>query len=276
MNTHAPLKPAAKANLRLAALLAAACLAATASAQTDLGPAAGSQAEAVSLVLRIPDTAGFQAFINGTVSAGSPQFRRFLTVGQFAARFAPRPQEVRSVIGSLEAAGIHVTDIASNGLVLRATGTVDALNRYFGVSIHQFQTTGRRYHAPLNRPRLPPAIAGSVLVVVGLSNQPVYVSRVRRVAVEPGATASAAPRLTGVATGVPGSFTVGDVARLYQVTPLYAIGVKGAGRTIGIATLATFDPADAYGYWSAIGLGVKPNRITEVPVDGGAGSAGSE
>ena len=54
---------------------------------------------------------------------------------------------------------------------------------------------------------------------------------------------TAAPTLpTGgvIATGVPGDYTVGDVANIYNINPLYAANIDGQGRTVGIATLADF------------------------------------
>src|SRR5581483_6735172 len=74
---------------------------------------------------------------------------------------------------------------------------------------------------------------------------------------------------SGTASGVPQQYTVGDVANFYDVNPLYRAGVQGRGQTIGIMTLANFNTADAYSYWSDIGLNVQPNRITKVLVDGG-------
>ena len=61
--------------------------------------------------------------------------------------------------------------------------------------------------------------------------------------------------------------TVKDLAAKYNINPLYAKGLTGAGKTIGIATLATYDQADAYAYWAALGLAVDPTRITDVVVD---------
>ena len=82
-------------------------------------------------------------------------------------------------------------------------------------------------------------------------------------------TPAVLPATGTTATGVPGSYTVGDVAKLYDVNPLYDRHVDGTGRTVGIATLANFNPADAYTYWSLIGLDVPADRITQVHVDGG-------
>jgi len=69
----------------------------------------------------------------------------------------------------------------------------------------------------------------------------------------------------------PGFWTVADFARLYDVQPLYQGGVTGQGRTLGIVTLASFTPSDAFAYWKAVGLTVDPSRIQIVNVDGGPG-----
>jgi kumamolisin len=71
------------------------------------------------------------------------------------------------------------------------------------------------------------------------------------------------------ASGVPGEYTVGDVANFYNINPLYQRGVVGKGSTVAIVTLSNFYPSDATAYWSDIGLKTKPNRITQVHVDGG-------
>ena len=55
-------------------------------------------------------------------------------------------------------------------------------------------------------------------------------------------------------TGNPSGFlTVTDFANHYDVQPLYNRGVTGSGRTLGIMTLASFTPSDAFAYWSALG-----------------------
>ena len=71
------------------------------------------------------------------------------------------------------------------------------------------------------------------------------------------------------ASGIPGDYTVGDVANFYNINPLYQRGVVGKGSTVAIVTLSNFYPSDATAYWSDIGLTTKPNRITQIHVDGG-------
>jgi len=256
----------------------AALLALPSRAATDLGLKPGSDVMNVSLSLKIHDQDKLEAFINSTVTAGDPQYHQFLTVDQFTALYAPSVAEVAQVQTRLEAAGIHVSDVAANRLLIKATATVDALNRYFGISIHEFSAPAQRFHAPTSSPSIPNEISASVLAVAGLSTKAKFTTHKKRaqepLSIQTGTQAPLANNGTG--TGVPGQFTVGDVARLYQVQPLYKAGLDGRGRTIGIATLATFDQADAYTYWNQIGLKVKKNRITEVAVDGGAGPDGAD
>src|ERR1700750_2928107 len=78
----------------------------------------------------------------------------------------------------------------------------------------------------------------------------------------------AAPPPAAAATATPGAWTVADLAAKYNVNPLYAKGLSGAGRTIGIATLATYNQSDVFAYWNALGLAVDPARITDIYVDG--------
>ena len=63
-----------------------------------------------------------------------------------------------------------------------------------------------------------------------------------------------------------------DFADYYDVNPLYSKGIQGQHRTLGIVTLASFTPGDAFTYWNELGLAVDPNRITVVNVDGGPGA----
>jgi subtilase family serine protease len=76
----------------------------------------------------------------------------------------------------------------------------------------------------------------------------------------------------GTPADEPGEFTVKDFASLYDVNPLYAKGINGSGRTIGILTFASFRPSDAIAYWQYAGVKVKPNRLTIVNVDSGPGA----
>lgn len=242
----------------------------------DLGPSDATQTVTASIILKMHNPSGLQDFIQATVTPGNPRYRQFLSVGQFINQYAPSNAQIHQIINYLQAYGLVVNEVYADNLLLKVTGTVAQFNNMFSTSIHDYSESGRRFHAPKKPPKVPSPLADSVLAIAGLSTQ-MAAHPLSMVAPqldgEPGATV-VLPK-NGTATNEPGSYTVGDVANRYDVTPLYAKGITGRGQTIGIATLANFNPDDAYTYWNTIGLKTKPARIQQVHVDGG-GDLGSD
>ena len=217
-----------------------------------------------------------EGLLNSIYTKTDPNYRRFLTAEEFAARFGPAQASIERVTRHLQAAGFTVAQTTPSHLSV--TGSISAFEREFGVSLHTFEVSATpdsvayRFRAPRTAARIAPAIAKDVEAVIGLDNRP----RLRpmnhralstsRVKVE---HASSAPNTPDP----PGEWTVVDLAQYYDVTPLYGKGISGKNRTVGIVTLAAFTPSDAFYYWNTVlGLTVDPHRITIVNIDGGPGS----
>jgi kumamolisin len=256
----------------LAAVLSTATFAGQGPKARDLGrlSAVSSEQVTATVALNLRNAGQIDATVAALYNRASPQFHQFLTPAEFQARFAPSAASVDKVVSALKHEGLSVQVV--NGTLLQVAGSAAAVERAFGVELHQFQAGANVFHAPVGAQRLPPAIASDVAGVVGLDTRPRYTPRLHR--------APAAVRQHLTPTGVsnvnatpdaPGEWTVKDFAQYYNVNPLYARGITGAGRTIGIVTLASFTPSDAFAYWSSLGLKVDPNRITVVKIDGGAG-----
>ena len=77
------------------------------------------------------------------------------------------------------------------------------------------------------------------------------------------------PRYSNLATCL--ELEVGCRVDYYDVGPLYKEGIEGKHQTIGIVTLASFTPSDAFAYWNSLGLQVASKRIKIVQIDGGSG-----
>jgi kumamolisin len=255
----------------------------------DLGASNPAQAMNVTLVLGVHDQTGLENYVYSTVTRGNPAFHRFLTTAQFADRYGATRDDIARVQAFVKQQGLTQVELLPNHLAIKVSGTVGQFDAAFHTSIHDYRNSdGTTFHQPNATPILPAALSGTLVVASGLSSEARYRSH-RMKAIEPPqqgpsaqALARAAPAKACMgnptATCTAGEFTVGDVANRYNINPLYRVGVNGKGSTIGIATLANFVPADAYAYWSDIGLPVKPNRITQVHVDGGgplSGPAGS-
>jgi subtilase family serine protease len=268
-----------------------ASFAAGGSAPADLGASNANQKVNVTLVLGLHNQAALESYIYSTVTQGNPSYHRFLTTDQFADRYGATADEISKVQAFIKQQGLTQVQLLPNHLAIQVSGTIGQFNKAFQTSVHDYRAVdGSTFHRPSKALTLPSALSGTLVLASGLNSEPHFRSH-RVTALEPpqsnsqanalARSATAAPAVTPctgnpTATCTPGHFTVGDVANRYNVNPLYNAGVNGKGSTIGIATLADFVVDDAYVYWSDIGLPVKPNRITKVPVDGGGPLSGPD
>jgi kumamolisin len=229
----------------------------------------GNTPETVSFILKARN----QGALEASVSAGMPG--GYLSVAQFARRYGQPQSNVSALEKYLAGFGITTTALP-DGLDVTATGTADQFNAALSVQQHSFvvpavparhgqpRRPAIRIHGTKQTPLLPRNIGNFVLSILGLTNYPTFGS----LAVHTPAIAKSA-RPADVQTG---SLTPEDFASRYNLNPLYAKGATGAGRTIGIVTLASMNASDPEFFWSnVLGISTKPNRITLDNVDGGAG-----
>jgi subtilase family serine protease len=228
----------------------------------------------VALKLHNPQAA--ETMLTHVSTPGDALYRHFLTLAQFQTRFGPTDADVATVTAALTAYGLTVERVSTT--TLHVTGTQSAIERAFQVSLHQFNVAATKaaaaysFHAPAQPATLPPAIAGLVHGVFGLSDRPVFAPHLRHASgqlrpasVKPAVSSASKP------PDPLGFWTTVDFGDYYDVKPLYKAGITGAGQTIGIATLASFTPSDAYTYWYAAGIKVPAKRVRVYNVDGGAG-----
>jgi len=256
--------------------LSTASLAASPQTSTDLGATTNNQSVKVTLVLKLHNQASLENYIQRSVTPGDPLYHQFLTTAQFADRYGATASEIARVQAFLKQQGITSTTVTSNHLAIEATGTISQFSAAFQTSVHDYQSAnGRHFHRPSTQPVIPSVIADTLLSTAGLNTDVKLhpnIARADRIGafkLPSKSTAFAQAKGNGTATGIPEQYTVGDVANFYNINPLYQAGINGKGSTIGIVTLAAFQPSDAYAYWSMIGLPVKANRITVIPIDGG-------
>ena len=269
----------------LTTLSAALCLAglstqpaqAAADAATDLGAAPDTDSKDIMITLAVPDRAALEAFVASTVDPRSPNFHKFLKPDEFAARFGQSQAVIDRVTTNLATQGIAVTKVYGNKLVLAAHGNNAQLAAAFSAPIHAFATDAGGFQKPVGRVAIPAVLQDVVTHVSGLSTQPVYRPHARRVPAE--ATSlqlSAADPSAAPVEGTPGTYSVNDLAKQNNITPLYAQGINGTGTTLGIMTFATFKPADVGAYWAWAGQSGDTTRITTINVSTGQTASGAD
>jgi kumamolisin len=226
----------------------------------------------VSIILTARNQSQLTNYIQQTVTPGSYNYRKFLTTKQFAQMYGQSPFVIGAIVSYFKSYGISA-QVYPNNLDITLNGTAGQFNHAFGVVLQDMGYGGERFHGVRENPQLPSTLAGPILAVLGLTNYAPFSSSTIQ------APASVMQKLpasatTGTTTAPPtGWNSPQNVQQLYNISPLSKNGDSGQGQTLGIVTLAGFNPSDAYSYWKAYGIPIKSNnRISVVNVDGGSGA----
>ncbi len=230
------------------------------------------------------DPAALSAYAQAVSSPGSPLYKHYLTVAQFAQRFGPDASQVAAVRAALQAQGLTPGPLAANGLSIDVTASAAELSSALSTSFERYQVRGGRIaFANTVAPALPASVAGLVRGVVGLDSLqvPTPAGVDRKPAARGRATPHGTPRTNaapgstgacGPATAI-GGYTAAEIASAYGFDDLYAAGDGGSGTTVALFELEPYSATDIANYQSCYGTNTS---ITNINVDGGPGSgAGS-
>jgi Pro-kumamolisin, activation domain/Putative Ig domain/Bacterial Ig-like domain (group 3) len=246
-----------------------------------IGALAGSAKISVDVMLAPRSAAALQAYAMDVSSPGNSLYRRYLTVGQFAARFGPTASAVSAVESAIRAAGLRPGLLASDHLMLPVTATAGQFATAFSTGFERYHLPGGRVaFANTRAPVLPAAAAPYVQAVVGLDNltppQPVGLAGPAGLAE---ATESPSTESPQVVTGgpqpceaatddAPGNYayTADQVASAYNFSALYGAGDEGAGVTVAVLELEPNLNTDITAYQSCYRTNA---RVSYTEVDGG-------
>ena len=237
----------------------------------DLG-AASPDAPARRLLLLLHRTAEKEAtlaqYMKDVHTIGSPAYHKWLTPEQFGERFGPEDSDVRAVADWLSGKGFQVTGVSKAKTLMEFSGTVGQVNEAFHTQIHGYRVNDELHYANASDPQIPEALSA---IVGGISPLNDFHARpaihvVGRAHLDP-STRQVVPEFT--LNGSNGSFFgVGpeDFATQYDLAPLYAAGINGSGKTIGIINVSNVDMSRDEAYRSLFNL---TNNPAQVVVDGG-------
>ena len=153
----------------------------------------------------------------------SPEYHRWLTADEVAARFGPHGDDVAIVAAWLGRHGFSVNYVyAANG-VIDISGTARAVREAFHTEIHRLSVNGEAHIANVTDPRIPAALAPAIGGIVALND-----FRPR-----PALTARATYDTGNSAT--PQVLVPGDLSIIYNMRPVYSRHVAGQGQVIVVA-----------------------------------------
>jgi subtilase family serine protease len=205
-----------------------------------VAPLPATQSMRLVLVLPLRDQAGLDSFLQEVYDPSSPSYRKFLTVEEFTARFAPSQKDYDEVIHFAEAHGFTVVGTSRNRLNLEVTGTVAAIEDAFHLTMGEYllPSENRKFYAPDREPT--PDLAVRLWHISGLDNysipRPMIVRR------------EGLHSLATTGSGPGSSFLGSDMRAAY-----YGGSLTGSGQSLGLLEYYGTDLADLNTYYSNVG-----------------------
>jgi uncharacterized repeat protein (TIGR03803 family) len=179
----------------------------------------------------------------------SPNYRHYLTPGEFADEFGPTEGDYQAVIAFAESRGLTVTGRHGNRMLLDVSGPVAQVERAFRVHLRVYQhpTEARKFYSPDSEPSVDPGVP--VLSIGGLSD---YVLP-KPADLKPLQLSSPVPQ---GGSGLFGYFAGSDFRHAYAP----GVPQTGTGQQVALVEFDGYYPGDVAEYESM-------ENVPAVPVD---------
>jgi Pro-kumamolisin, activation domain len=135
-----------------------------------IGPISSAQTIRLTIGLRPPHMAAEKQFLREIQTKSSPLFHHYLTPAGWTARFGPSAAAQQAVVSWARGAGLTVTHLYSNRLVVDLAGRAGTIEKALGVQISTYRLGAKTFFANERDLVLPGALAGVVQSVQGLSD----------------------------------------------------------------------------------------------------------
>ncbi|NEC86020.1 S53 family peptidase [Streptomyces sp. SID12501] len=223
---------------------------------TRTGKVAAGKRISVAISLTPRNNKGLDTFVAKVSDPRSSSYGRYLTKGQFAARFGRTDAEVKQLKDYLRAQGLTVGKVHSGNLLVDASGTAAQLEKAFGTKLSTWKdaSSGRSFYANDAAPTLPTSVAALVSDVAGLNN---------RTQLHHQSVSKVAPR-----NGPGGGYTPAQLKGGYNVSGTYT----GSGQKIALLEFDGFQQSNITKYDTNYSLGSPTPTVSKV--DGGSGALG--
>jgi len=208
----------------------------------DLGAYNASQTIRLAIGLRPPHMAAEQQFLSQIQDKHSPLFHHYLSVAGWTARFGPSAAAQRAVVSWARGAGLTVTNLYPNRLVVDLAGPVGRIEKALGVQINNYRLGAKTFFANDRDPVLPTSLSGIVTSVEGLSSlQTMFPA-------SPTPHEPASPAYVAGPVAAMGAHAAANGSRAKLLAALRAArGGKAAARGAKVhITGGAYDPTDIY------------------------------
>jgi len=215
------------------------------------------------LLKRSPaNQAAFDTYTEELTNRHSPNYHKWLTAEQIAVRYGLTNADIEKITGWLQSHGLKINTVYSTRTMIDFSGNAGQVREAFQTEIHSLDTRGERHIANYSDPKIPAALSSAIAGIVSLNDfrpHPMY----KRAP----AHHSEANTSSLTADAVHGDYTFstdgstyqavvpGDLATIYNLTPLFTAGYAGQGQTIVvIEDTNVYSTADWKTFRSKFGL----------------------
>src|SRR5271157_6031649 len=206
-----------------------------ANALNDRGPvSADLQMDHMLLLLqRSPESEKqLEQFIEDQHNPKSATFHKWLGAQEFGQRYGVPDSDISKITGWLESYGLKVEYVYSNHMVIDFSGATSQIEQAFHIQFRHYEVNGETYIANASDPKIPTALAKTVVGPIYLNNfRPKAMhEKIREAHVDAKSGALVDHDYTN--GGGYESIVPWDLAKIYNITPLFSAGISGQGMTI--------------------------------------------
>ena len=210
------------------------------------GPVPPSTEVRLTISLPVRDAAKLQTLANQVSDPKSPNFRKYLTVDQFAAEFGPSPADYHALTAWAQAAGFTVDATYRNNMVISVGATAEQIERALYTNlVYRLRRDGSKFVTVDRDPSLDFNIP--ILRVTGLNEA---------IRPTPGfhQDFSGTEPAPDPGSGPGGLFGGNDFRNAYA----FGVNEKGNGQTLALFEFDGYFPGDVTAYRNTFGLSNVP------------------
>lgn len=194
-------------------------------------------------MLPIRNQSALAGFLDQLYDPSSSDYRKYLSVDEFTARFGPPAADYQAVIDFSNAHGLTVTDTAANHLVLDVEGSVEQIENalQLRLAVYRLPAENRTFYSPDREPSL--ALNTPVWHIEGLDDfRHAHNHRQSR-----SLTPEEETHLTG--SGPKGYYLGSDMRTAYYG----GSALTGKGQIVGLFEYYGYEPSDIQNYFKVAG-----------------------
>jgi len=231
-----------------------------ATAENDVGRLSASLTlQHVSIYLK--PTAAQQADLDALLARqqdpNSPDYHKWLTPEQYAARFGASQADIDKVVAWLSSENMQSISVARGYNIISFSGSARQIEHAFAIELHRYNVGGKMHFANASEPSVPASIGSLILSVRGLSD----------FRLKPYARVKGPMPMPRYTSGASGNIYVApdDLATIYDIRPLLTSGIDGTGQKIAVVGQTNVDITDIQTYRKFFNLPANDPQLILVP-----------